>query len=124
MQRNTRQRQAIRQALEAAGRPLSTLEVLQAAQQQVPQLGIATVYRTLNGLLEEQLVTAVELPGEAARYEVAGKHHHHHFCCTQCGRVFEIEDCPGNLDQLAPPGFRAERHEIVLYGRCAGCLAA
>ncbi|MER3481571.1 MAG: transcriptional repressor [Meiothermus sp.] len=123
MQRNTRQREAIRQVLRESGRPLSTQEVLEAAQKRVPGLGIATVYRTLHGLLEERQITVVELPGETPRYELAGKHHHHHFRCTVCGRVFEIENCPGNLERLAPPGFLAERHEIVLYGRCPGCPA-
>lgn len=121
MQRHTRQRQAIRDALVDAGRPLSTQEVLQAAQHKVPGLGIATVYRTLANLLEEKSIAAVELPGEPPRYEVAGKHHHHHFHCLYCGKVFEIERCPGNLEALAPKGFETERHEIVLYGRCSEC---
>ncbi|WP_276956937.1 Fur family transcriptional regulator [Allomeiothermus silvanus] len=124
MQRNTRQREAIRQVLQESGRPLSTREVLEAAKEKVPGLGIATVYRTLNSLLEEKEISAVELPGETPRYEVAGKHHHHHFHCTVCGKVFEIENCPGDLERLAPPGFKAERHEIVLYGRCPECPPA
>ncbi|ADH63874.1 MAG: Fur family transcriptional regulator [Deinococcota bacterium] len=124
MQRNTRQREAIRQVLQESGRPLSTREVLEAAKEKVPGLGIATVYRTLNSLLEEKEISAVELPGETPRYEVAGKHHHHHFHCTVCGKVFEIENCPGDLERLAPPGFKAERHEIVLYGHCPECPPA
>lgn len=124
MQRNTRQREAIRQVLQESGRPLSTREVLEAAKEKVPGLGIATVYRTLNSLLEEKEISAVELPGETPRYEVAGKHHHHHFHCTVCGKVFEIENCPGDLERLAPPGFKAERHEIVLYGHCPECTPA
>jgi len=121
MERDTAQRRAIRRAFEVADRPLSPQEVLQAAQQEVAGLGIATVYRTVKGLLEENWLEPVELPGEAARYEVSGKRHHHHFLCRGCDRVFEIEGCPGSLRGLTPPGFTLESHEVVLYGRCPGC---
>jgi Fur family ferric uptake transcriptional regulator len=121
MERSTRQRQAIREALREAGRPLSPGEILEHARQRVPGLGIATVYRTINSLVQEGSAVAVELPGEATRYEMAGKQHHHHFRCTSCGKVFELMGCPGDLSWLAPPGFRTERHEIVLYGSCPDC---
>ncbi|WP_027893156.1 Fur family transcriptional regulator [Calidithermus chliarophilus] len=124
MERSTRQRQAIRDTLREADRPLSPGEILEHARQQVPGLGIATVYRTINALVEEGSVVVVDLPGEAARYEMAGKQHHHHFHCTSCGKVFELMACPGDLSWLAPPGFRAERHEIVLYGNCPDCPAS
>ena len=122
MQRSTRQRTAIRAAIEAAGRPLSPQEVLTAAQVHVPALGLATVYRTLNALAAENELTAVELPGASARYEIAQQdHHHHHFQCTHCDRVFDVHACPGDMAPLAPQGFVVESHEITLYGRCSTC---
>jgi len=121
MGRSTRQRRAIREVMRELDRPLSPGEVLEAARQKVPSLGIATVYRTLKGLVEEGSVVAVELPGEAPRYELSGKKHHHHFHCIYCGKVFEIEGCSGDFSEMVPHGFIAERHEIVLYGRCAQC---
>ncbi|RDI96715.1 transcriptional repressor [Meiothermus sp. QL-1] len=121
MERSTRQRQAIREVLSELNRPLSPAEVLEAARRKVPGLGIATVYRTLKGLLAEGSAVMVELPGEPPRYELAGKKHHHHFRCTRCGKVFELEGCPGDLSDMVPAGFRAERHEIVLYGACTEC---
>ncbi|MDX2004901.1 MAG: transcriptional repressor [Meiothermus sp.] len=124
MERSTRQRQAIRDVLSEMSRPLSPLEVHEAALHKVPGIGIATVYRTLKGLVEEGQAVPVELPGEAARYELAGKKHHHHFHCRDCGKVFEIEGCPGDLSFMVPKGFRAEAHEIVLYGRCDACIKA
>ncbi len=123
MERNTRQRSAIREAVAQAGRPLLPQEVLDAAQLQVPGLSLATVYRNLRTLQDEGELRAVMLPGENARYEVAGHGHHHHFQCRECGRVFEVEGCPGNLARLAPPGFEVEDHDITLYGRCRECLA-
>ncbi|HEX7636814.1 MAG TPA: transcriptional repressor, partial [Burkholderiaceae bacterium] len=44
MERSTRQNAAIRQAIAAAGRPLSPAEVLEAARREVAALGLATVY--------------------------------------------------------------------------------
>lgn len=121
MQRQTRQRDAIRTALSHAGRPLSPLEVLTAARSVLPGLGMATVYRTVKALLAEGTLRAVELPGAPARYELAGKGHHHHFHCRRCDGVFEVEACPAGIRGLLPGGFRLEEHEIILYGLCAGC---
>ena len=53
MERNTRQRSAIRDAIAQAQRPLLPQEVLEAARTEVPGLGIATVYRNLKALVEE-----------------------------------------------------------------------
>jgi Fur family transcriptional regulator, ferric uptake regulator len=121
MERNTRQRSAIREAIEQAERPLLPQEVLEAAQQAVPGLGIATVYRNLKALVDEGELTPVNLPGENPRFEPAGHRHHHHFQCTQCQRVFDVHACPGDLSRLAPQGFTVEDHDLTLYGRCKDC---
>lgn len=121
MERNTRQRSAIRDAIAEADRPLLPQEVLDAAQQQVPGLGIATVYRNLKALVEEGALQAVNLPGENARFERVGHQHHHHFQCRQCQRVFDVHACPGDLSRLAPQGFTVEDHDLTLYGRCKEC---
>lgn len=121
MERATRQRDAIRQALEAAGRPLLPAEILAAAQAEVPALGMATVYRNLKQLLEAGEIQTVDLPGEAPRYESAGHQHHHHFSCSSCHRVFDVHACPGDMQKLAPAGFTVEGHELTLYGRCGEC---
>jgi Fur family ferric uptake transcriptional regulator len=123
MERNTRQRAAIRAALEAAGRPLLPQEVLEAAQADVPGLGLATVYRTLKALVEEDELRVVHLPGENPRFEAARAGHHHHFQCTRCQRVFDIDACPGDFARFAPRGFSVEEHELTLYGRCSECNA-
>lgn len=122
MERNTRQRAAILDAISRAGRPLLPREVLQSAQRALPGLGIATVYRNLKALLAEGQLKVVDLPGENPRFEVAGGQHHHHFQCTRCQRVFDVDACPGDLSGLAPPGFAVEDHDLTLYGRCKDCV--
>lgn len=121
MERSTRQRRAIREAFLEAGRPLSPQEVLDMAKRKVPSLGLATVYRTLKGLVEEGFLAPVALPGEPPRYEPAGKGHHHHFYCRHCGRLYELLDCHLALEEHLPPGFVAEEHEVTVYGRCPEC---
>lgn len=122
MERATRQRDAIHSALAEAGRPLTPQEIHTFAQQRAPALGIATVYRTINAMLQTGDLISVLLPGESARYELAGHEHHHHFRCKACDRVFEVDGCPGDMQRLAPQGFRVESHDLTLYGRCRDCL--
>ena len=124
MERSTRQRSAIRSAIDAAGRPLSTQEVLDAAQVDVPAMGMATVYRNVKLLVDAGEIAVVTLPGESPRYETTQQAHHHHFQCDVCKRAFDVHDCPGDLARLAPPGFTVSRHELTLYGECGDCAAA
>jgi len=119
VERRTRQRDAIKRALEEADRPLGAPEVLEAARSYAPGLGIATVYRTLKALCGDGTLIAVELPGEPPRYEVAGKEHHGHFWCRTCRKVFEVE-CPISSTR-APAGFCVEGHMVLLHGLCSGC---
>ena len=126
MGQTTRQRQAIHGVIERAGRPLGAREVLQAAQREVPTLGLATVYRAIKELTDAQAIRAVVLPGAAPRYEMAGKDHHHHFHCRTCDGLFEIEGCvsgAATLADLVPEGFTLDTHEVILYGRCATCCS-
>ena len=120
-ERNTKQREAIREVFQHEDRPLDAQEILTLAQAHCPGLGIATVYRALNKFVEEDFLVPVEIPGNLTRYEQAGKHHHHHFHCNQCQKTFEVDGCPGDLSSLTPKGFALESHEIVLYGLCSGC---
>jgi Fur family ferric uptake transcriptional regulator len=124
MERDTRQRRAIRRVLETSGRPLSPQEVLAATHRAVPGLGIATVYRYLKALVAVGRVVAVELPREAARYEPAGKDHPHHFRCRRCDRLFEVAGCRPAAAGRPPRGFVVDSHEVVWYGRCAACARA
>ena len=121
VKRQTRQRTAIRAVFDGARRPLSPQEVLRLARPAVKGLGIATVYRTLSALVDEGLLIPIALPGQPPRYEPAGKGHHHHFHCRGCDRIYEVDECPGDISRLAPRGFSVDGHDILLYGTCADC---
>ena len=122
--RNTNQKAAIRRVFDEDDRPLSPQEVLDGAREFVPGIGIATVYRSLKTFQDEGVLQAVAIPEGPPRYELAGKAHHHHFQCRQCDKVYEILACSGDMNSLTPPGFTLEDHEIVLYGKCATCVAS
>ena len=121
MKRNTSQRDAIRHVIVQADRPLSTGEIFDRARNRIPQLGIATVYRTLKSLKEEGSIREVDLPGQSSRWELSNKDHHHHFLCRTCDKLFEIEGCPVDLGNLLPPGYAMEEHSILLEGKCRDC---
>ena len=120
IERNTRQKQAIREAFERVGRPLSTEEVHLEAERTSRGLGMATVYRSIRSLLDDGWLSVVEVPGRNPLYEVAGKGHHHHFSCTACARIYELEGC-ATVDAKLPRGFKASNHDLTFYGTCAAC---
>ncbi|MEZ4417150.1 MAG: transcriptional repressor [Gemmatimonadota bacterium] len=124
MTKETAQRRAIRRAFERSGRPLAPAEVLHSAREECPSLGLATVYRNLRLLVEEEWLALVALPGTSPRYERAGKPHHHHFLCRSCDQAFDIAACTDAFHSLVPSGFRIEDHDITLFGLCSRCARA
>lgn len=128
MERHTRQRQAVLDAIDHAGRALTPNEILSLAQAAVASLNLSTIYRHLSALQDDARIVKVMLPGQAARFEAAcaddhheEAHHHHHFHCSACDRVYALHGCPGSMQDLAPKGFVVQAHEVTLRGLCAGC---
>ncbi len=122
--RDTRQKKAIRLAFSAAARPLSPEEAQVEAAKLVEGISVATIYRNIHALIEDAWLSPVDVPGEPARYEVAGKGHHHHFHCERCGRIYDLEGCTLQPKPKVPGGFRLTGHELFLYGLCAACNKA
>jgi Fur family transcriptional regulator, ferric uptake regulator len=121
--RQTKQRNAILKSVREAEGPLSVGEVHERARREIPNLGIATVYRAIKALREDGELVLVELPGEEARYESVGRGHHHHFRCNSCDRIFDLGICPVSIPSgtRLPGGYEVEDHHLTLYGRCSGC---
>ncbi|MDO4263060.1 MAG: Fur family transcriptional regulator [Deinococcus sp.] len=122
--RTTRQREVIAQIIAEAEGPLGVPEIHSRAQQALPRLGIATVYRTLKLLSEQHQIHAIAVDGESM-YEKTGQGHHHHFSCERCRRVFTLHICPVDLPHgtVFAEGFRVHSHEVTLYGLCPTCAA-
>ena len=122
--RNTSQKQAIRQMFSQHNRPLSIEEVHYGAQAHATGLSLATVYRNINAFLDDGWLVRISMPGLPTRYELSGKGHHHHFHCTTCQKTFDLPGCGLADDAGLPTGFKAHAHEHFVYGLCAGCNAA
>jgi len=121
--RNTSQQKAIGEAIESAERPLSVQEIYEIASAQTRSLGLRTVYRVVNRLLDDGAIAPVVVLGQPDRYEPAAvaARHHHHFHCNTCDRVFDVDACPGGLNRMLPEGFELAGHELTLWGLCADC---
>jgi Fur family ferric uptake transcriptional regulator len=127
--RRTRQREAINLAFQTTLRPLHASEVLANAKEQVPELGLATVYRTLKLMVSEGTLSEVRLRSGATRYEPADRHHKCFFYCESCKRAFPIET--PNMQEIieaqaldTPEGFQLKHCEVTLVGACEECPPA
>jgi Fur family ferric uptake transcriptional regulator len=126
-QRQTRNREAIYHVLRSARGPLTVPEIHERTRKTRlgARTGIATIYRTINLLLEKDLIREVILPSGETRYESSeSREHHHHFKCNRCQSVFDLEICPVGLPEgtTIPGGFRIESHELTLFGTCPECF--
>ena len=84
-----------------------------------PEVGLVTIYRTLDLLSGIGAVRRLDL-GDGPRYELA-EDHHHHLVCESCGDVSEFERCPLDLGRLRGMDFEVSSHTLEIYGRCAAC---
>lgn len=120
--RLTPQRRAILDAIEATNGRFTALELFQRAQRSAPRLGLATTYRTLELLRQTGSLHALSGEGRPA-YVRCSPEHHHHLVCLSCGSVEDTELCatPSQRDLTRRHGFRAESHELEIYGTCRRC---
>jgi Fe2+ or Zn2+ uptake regulation protein len=117
--RLTPQRKAVLDAIEAERGSFTATDIYDGARAAEPSLGLATVYRTLELLRTAGSVR--QLTGAA--YVRCHPGHHHHLVCVSCGAVEETELCgaPSPAVLRRKHGFRAETHELDVYGFCARC---
>lgn len=119
--RLTKQRSAMLRAFQAANRPLSPNEVLQLAAGEVPNLGIATVYRNINTMVQDKKLQVRELPGQPARYCLPREDKPSLFVCEKTNRVFHVDDKNIKLSvPNLPEEFKVSKYEIIFYGNYEG----
>ena len=108
---------------------LTAEEIYDLAKENSPEIGLATIYRTLQVLLDLHLINKVTFDDGFTRDELNGEkgasgHRHHHAICTGCGKVYSLEtDLLDSLEQevLEKLGFVVTDHEVKLYGLCQEC---
>jgi len=124
----TTQRQAVLDVLvEYEGEHLSTEEIYEYVKQKCPEIGLATVYRTLLLLDRLDMIYKLDFDDGYSRYELNKKkedHRHHHLICMRCGTVEEVEeDLLEALEEeiLNKNKFVVMDHRVKFYGYCEKC---
>ncbi len=122
----TRQRRAVLDAIAAAPSSLSPLQVYDAARERCPELGLTTVYRTLEILDEIGALRRVHGHDHCESFVPASSAHGHTVECTSCGRITEFTACDmRSISDAAAreTGYRITDHFLQLSGLCSGCAA-
>ena len=120
--RLTPQRRAVLDAIEASDGRFTAVELFERARRSSPRLGLATTYRTLELLRKTGSLHALSGDGRPA-YVRCSPEHHHHLVCLSCGSVEDTELCatPSQRSLSRRHGFKAESHELEIYGTCKRC---
>ncbi len=127
----TRQRILVLETLATCDdKHLTVEEIYEIVKADYPDIGLATVYRTIQLLLSLDMIESMQLGDGSVRYEIGKSrikdaHRHHHLICLKCGDV--VSFCNDLLDELESQiytlqGFRVVNHELKLYGYCKKCL--
>ena len=127
----TPQRQIVLQIfLDHPGEHLSAEDVHGLLRDSRAEIGLATVYRSLELLSTLGILQKMEFGDGCSRYEVNTSdpkaHHHHHLICTKCNKVIEFEE--DLLDDLEhdicnKSGFKILDHQVKFFGICKECQA-
>lgn len=124
----TPQRQIVLQVfIDNRDKHLSAEDVHNIVRQQSNDIGLATVYRTLELLSELDVLQKMDFGDGRSRYEInetSTPHHHHHLICLSCGTVIEFED--DLMDELETliaknSNFTIVDHQVKFYGYCQEC---
>ena len=125
----TPQRKAILEAIqERPGEHLSTEEIYDLVKVNFPEIGLATVYRTVQLLVELDILSKLNLDDGYVRYELSDhnedQHHHHHLICTECGKIIEVKE--DMLDAIEAQielkySFLIKDHKLKFFGLCDTC---
>jgi Fur family ferric uptake transcriptional regulator len=123
--KSTRQRDIILDAFLSSDRHMSIEDLYLKLRARHPNIGYATVYRTLKLFAESGIAREIQFGDGQTRYEhVAEGEHHDHLVCTHCGSIaeFENETIEKLQDDVAKShDFVIETHKLELYGICGKC---
>lgn len=122
----TKQREVLLQTLYNNSEHFTPEQLYLYIKERYPELnlGIATVYRSLNLLEESGMVTSISFGAQGKKFELANKPHHDHMICKHCGLIVEFEDQIIEKRQLTiakEHNFKLTGHIMQLYGVCSEC---
>lgn len=125
----TRRELILKVLLENNDKHLSAEEVYNLVKRKAPDMGLATVYRTLELFHEFDIIHAMDFGDGRKRYEFGAEegqnhHHHHHLICTRCGAIIEVnEDLLEELESRVSKqhDFTITDHQLKIFGVCKQC---
>lgn len=109
------------------GKHMTAEEIYDEVKKDCPEIGLATVYRTVLLLEDINLLSRLDLSDGCSRYEIIHEdehHRHHHLICNECNKVFEVEE--DLLDELEHRvenkyKFKINDHNLKFFGTCDEC---
>jgi Fur family transcriptional regulator, ferric uptake regulator len=116
-------RLAVLEVIQQEGEHLHPNEILDQAKSIHPEIGRATVYRTLELLTQLGIVRPIYV-GETGPMYIRIEGGHHHLVCSECGRIVDFDQCMADemaYDLAERFGFRITSHLLEFYGLCADC---
>ncbi|MGO1385460.1 MAG: Fur family transcriptional regulator [Arachnia sp.] len=122
--RNTWQRTAIRDFLAGIEEFRTASQIHEDLKLLGDRIGMATVYRALQAMVEAGEVDMLRTPDGEATYRKCSDGHHHHLVCRRCGVAEEIAAEVVEIwatEVAHRHGFTDVAHEVELYGLCAAC---
>ena len=125
--RLTPQREAVLRVLLAdTGEHLTAEDIYDRTRNEYADIGLATIYRTLELFEDLGVVSVLEFGEGGRRYESALGKDHHHLLCIDCGKITEFnEDLLGELQETVAKesGFQILNHSLRFFGYCKHCKA-
>ncbi len=122
--RLTAQRRVIAQAFEGEHVHLTAEEVLARARRRMPEISLATVYNTLNELVELGELRPVHTGRGRPRYDPNTTDRHDHLVCLGCGAIHDVHGRGRvELPRAQRFGHRLVAQETIFRGYCPGCQA-
>lgn len=119
--RMTAQRRVIAEAMAGEHVHLTADEVLARAQQALPEVSRATVYNTLNELVEMGELVPVTHADGRKRFDPNVAERHHHLVCVDCGRILDVQADDPRLADDQRHGFELVDVEVTFRARCPDC---
>lgn len=117
----------VRVLLENESSHLSAEDVFMKVKDKYPEIGLATVYRTLELLNELNVLDKVNFGDGVSRYDLrkeGAQHFHHHLICIHCGSVEEVEeDLLTDVEKIVTRDFDFDiiDHRLTFHGICKLC---
>ncbi|MBI5643955.1 MAG: transcriptional repressor [Deltaproteobacteria bacterium] len=124
--KSTAQRDYIADVFFKTNTHISLEELLKKVKRKTPNIGYATVYRTMKLLTECGLAIARQFGDGQTRYEnLPDDGHHDHIICIKCSKIAEFQN--QKIEQLQAEtakklGFTVVNHKLELYGYCSDCV--